>query len=168
MKAKKLYNVIFPLWLVIWLPNTLWLFIIPLNLIIDFLVLYLCQKKLQLDQPKFLLKHGWKTWLLGFVADICGSVFLLAVMFVLGLFGSTATTDTLDNIGQALIWNCFTSLPALFITLTAVLLSGLLIYKFNHSVYERFMDEEEAHYIALRLAVFTAPYLFLIPIAWFY
>lgn len=168
MKSKKLYNIIFPVWLLIWFPSWLWLFLIPLNFLVDFTVLAFCRKKLNITEKGFLAKNSWKTCLIGFVSDLAGTAFLTVVLMLLGLFGSTASTDNMDNLAQALIWNCFSSLPALFIVIFAVALSGLLIYTLNHKLYEKQLGEEKAHYIALRMAIITAPYLFFIPVALLY
>jgi hypothetical protein len=35
-----LYNVLFPVWLLVWIPSFLWILLIPLNFAIDYLVLY--------------------------------------------------------------------------------------------------------------------------------
>ena len=35
----RLHNVIFPIWLLVWIPSWLWLFLIPANLLVDGLVL---------------------------------------------------------------------------------------------------------------------------------
>lgn len=35
-----LYNILFPIWMLVWIPSPLWLLLIPLNFIIDYLVLY--------------------------------------------------------------------------------------------------------------------------------
>ena len=35
-----LYNILFPIWLLVWIPSPLWLLLIPLNFVIDYFVLY--------------------------------------------------------------------------------------------------------------------------------
>ena len=35
-----LYNILFPVWLLVWIPSPLWLLLIPLNFVIDYFVLY--------------------------------------------------------------------------------------------------------------------------------
>ena len=48
----RIYNVLFPLWLLVWIPSPLWLILIPANYIIDRLVLKLSLPKD--DQELFL------------------------------------------------------------------------------------------------------------------
>lgn len=35
-----LYNILFPIWILVWIPSPLWLLLVPLNFAIDYLVLY--------------------------------------------------------------------------------------------------------------------------------
>ena len=35
-----LYNILFPIWLLVWIPSPLWLLLVPLNFVIDYFVLY--------------------------------------------------------------------------------------------------------------------------------
>ena len=73
-----LYNILFPIWMLVWIPSPLWLLLIPLNFIIDYLVLY---KSLPADVQRsknfpgsvprkaFCNTYAWKICAAGFAAD---------------------------------------------------------------------------------------------------
>ena len=66
MKEEKFYNVIFPIWLLVLYPLNL-LFVIPANFIVDYLVLRIGAKHLQIENYKEVAKKAIiKTWLFGF------------------------------------------------------------------------------------------------------
>ena len=76
-KEVRLYNVLLPVWL-LWIFPQVWLVILPGNLLIDCLVL---------TGALFVLKHRnkwavvrklwWKFWLLGFLADFVGVLWMV-------------------------------------------------------------------------------------------
>ena len=69
----KLYNVIMPIWLLVIFPFT-WIIILPLNYLIDTLVLRLTMKHLNIENRKEIYKMTiLKTWLFGFLADFIGA-----------------------------------------------------------------------------------------------
>ena len=155
-KTIRLYNILFPIWMLIWIPSWLWLILIPANLLIDGLVLYYSQKKLQIEDPQLIRKHLWKVCPAGFLADLAGAVLLVLIAYNAG-----------SELSSALTWNPFTNFWALLITLLAIALAGLLIYWFNRRIFRSY-GIETAHGIALRMAVLTAPYLFLLPASLIY
>ena len=68
----RLYNVIFPIWLLFLFPTVL-ILVIPANLAVDSLVLLLTLLALKHDGKRAVLKQlWWKFWLLGFAADGVG------------------------------------------------------------------------------------------------
>ena len=76
-KEVRLYNVIFPIWL-IWLFPQLLLFVIPGNLLIDCAVLLLTLLALKHQRKREVMKVlWWKFWLLGFTADLIGTMWML-------------------------------------------------------------------------------------------
>ena len=82
-KTTRLYTIILPIWLLIWFPTWLWLILIPVNYLIDFMVTYLSMKKLGIEDCKQkTLKHSWKICLIGFFSDFVGVVFLLGVLYL--------------------------------------------------------------------------------------
>ena len=72
----KLYNVLLPIWILYFFPQV-WLITLPGNLLIDCTVLLLTLAVLKHTQKKAVLKKlWWKFWLLGFLADFIGALFL--------------------------------------------------------------------------------------------
>ena len=57
-KTIRLYNIILPIWLLVWWPSFLWLGLIPANYLIDFLVTYLSMKKLGIEDCKEKTRKG--------------------------------------------------------------------------------------------------------------
>ena len=154
-----LYNVLFPVWLLVWIPSFLWLLLIPLNYAIDYLVLY---KSLPAgaDRKAFCNKHTWKICAAGFAADFAGSLFLFALFMMTGNWGVSFA----QAVNQGLAFNPFGNWAALVLAVIAILLSAYLIYRFDFYLLKRAgLPEGQSKTSALRLAVVTAPYLFLLP-----
>ncbi len=157
-KEIKLYNVMFPVWLLFIFPFT-WLIVIPANFIIDSLVLLFGMYLLHIKEKLPLYKKTifW-VFLFGFVADILGGVILLITQFVEsdGFFYEYLTApvaqNPFDNI-YALLYTCF-----------AVVVSAVLIYIFNRFIsFRKVNNKKTKRILSLLLAVITAPYLFLVP-----
>ena len=161
----RIYNVIFPVWMIVWLPSWLWLFLIPANYLIDWLVFKLSLRKLGLDET-IARKHNWKTCICGFVSDFIGAMLLAAALFGTE---SVITGDALADFQNNLVLNPWRSIPSLLVAFLGVALAGVCIYFLNKKiVLMNLVTKEQAHYIALRLAIFTAPYLYLLPMEWFW
>lgn len=142
----KLYNVLFPVWMLFLFP-AMWLIILPGNFLIDSLVLLIAMYALKLaDKKSFYKKHILKIFAFGMLADIIGS----GVMFAL------------------LLLEISTSADELYLTIPAMLLSAALIYVFNYFVTFKHSDKELRHKLSLTFAIATAPYTFLIPTSWIY
>ncbi|MCI8552487.1 MAG: hypothetical protein HFF56_05770 [Lawsonibacter sp.] len=160
-KEVRLYNVIFPIWL-IWLFPQLLLFVIPGNLLIDCAVLLLTLLALKHQRKREVMKVlWWKFWLLGFTADLIGTMWmflgwLLAVPF------ESFWYETLSYI----MYNPFGHPAAFLWTLAGVTLAGYCIYRFDKWAMKQcvLLNGGEKHKIALAMAVITAPWLFFVPI----
>lgn len=160
--STRLYNVIFPLWMMFIFPQT-WLIVGPTNFAIDFAVVYFTMKKLDIEQPKEKTKKAIiKVWLCGFAADIAGG----ALMFMSSM---ASNRWWFDHIGRY-VYNPFESIYALVWTCACVAVSAVVIYYLNKCWCLKGLNLEESHIkkIAMALAVITAPYLFLLPTSWFY
>ncbi len=160
-KTTRLYNIILPIWLLIWFPTWLWLMLVPVNYLIDFLVTYLSMKKLGIEDSKQkTLKHSWKICLIGFFSDFAGAAFLLGILYLTDII---LPNEIGESISYGLSWK--PNLYSILIILIAIAISGLLIYVLNRWMLKKDpeLNKEQIHRIALNLAVFTAPYLFLIP-----
>ena len=177
-RSVTLHNIIFPVWMIVWLPTWLWLFVIPANYLVDRLVFTLSAKK---DHPErtaaFFRAHTWKLWLAGFAADFAGAALLLGAAMLpdwLGyVTGAGTRTGILGwvsrHISNPVMFNPFTDAAGLLFTLVCIAVSGLLIYAFDKAILNKTgaFTPAEARRIARNMAVFTAPYLYLIPVTWF-
>lgn len=168
-----LYNMIFPLWLLILYPGWWWLLLIPANFAIDSFVLKKCFEKKEIPERKKLLKkYAWKTCIFGFISDFLGAVFLLLVFAGIYDIGKALMDNGNEATGLALLrWSGSSEISswnnpiAFIIYVIATAISARLIYLFNRRMLRKNDDigEESAKYTAFWLSVFTAPYLFLLP-----
>lgn len=184
-----LYNILFPIWLLVWIPSPLWLLLIPLNFVIDYVVLYKSLpddvewgksfsdggqgNKSQPDDAErsknspdsvlrkaFCNTYAWKICAAGFAADFIGSLFLLATFMIT----SSHKLDSLRAINHGLGLNPFENAVSFLIVVVAILLAAYCIYRFDLHILKRAgLSEEQGRKSALWLAVVTAPYLFLLP-----
>ena len=146
-KDVTLYNVLFPLWMLLLFPE-LWLIVLPGNFIIDSLVLIISMLIMKMpDKKEFYKKNILKIYGFGLLADAAGSVYMLIMMigFELGRMGDE--------------W---------YITVPALLISAVLIFVCNYFITFRNCDVKERFKLALVFAVVTAPYTFLVPSGWLY
>ena len=166
----KLYNVILPIWLLVIFPFT-WIIILPLNFLIDTLVLKLTMKYLKIEKRKEIYKMTiFKTWILGFLADFIGAALLLIAPFCLSERVNDNSTFGIivDKLSQIMI-NPFDNIYSIVITIIAVIITAYFIYLFNYKFAlkkvftEGYLEDKDMRKIALSMAVFTAPYVFFLP-----
>lgn len=158
-KTIRLYNVLFPIWFFYLIPGA-WLYVLPINFVVDSLVIYIGLKLIQSDEIKMVYKNSiLKAWGFGFLSDFIGSFILLGYVFLADRF------PAFEPIADTIMSNPFKSIPALLCTLLSLALSGYFIYLFNKKFTFKGLglNKEEIHKMALWLAIFTAPYTFLIP-----
>ena len=165
-KPQRFYNVIFPLW-IIWLFPPIILLCGVGNFIIDAAAILIGMKCLGIARP------AWKksfhvimiAWLCGFGADFIGALYLVAFNIIWDLL-----PFELPGVLSAVQYDPFSHPVALLIVLSAVAVSGFCIYQFDHR--SAFSDleatAEQKRKLALIMAIATAPFLFLLPMAWFY
>lgn len=149
MKKKnvRLYNVLFPVWMLVTLP-VVWYLVIPGNFIIDSIVLLIAVKLLKIENPsKFYRRHIVPVFALGFLADL-----LAAAPMWLGVY---------LELGGA-----YGDSPLL--TIPGVLIAAVLIYGFDYFLSFRKLEKPLRKRLALTFAIATAPYTFLIPSKWIY
>lgn len=169
-KSIKLYNVIFPIWM-LWLFPTTWIVVLPANFIIDLLVVVLTMKCLKMQDIKENAKSViLRVWIFGFVADFIGTLFMLSAMFSDFNYETQFGKWWYDNISNAVSFNPFESIYAILWVTVSVVIAGFFIYLFSYKycLKKSNLDEKQKKKLALSLAIFTAPYLFYIPTAWFY
>ncbi len=110
---------------------------------------------LHLEEGKRVWKRSiLKIWLIGFARDFAGAVLSLIVMLVLGTVLDSHTFNPYFFPGATLH------------AIPGVLLAGLMIYYLNRRYSFRGVElpPEMQHKLSLSLAVFTAPYLMMIPL----
>lgn len=157
-QSGRLYNVLFPIWMLVWFPSWLWLILIPANLLIDGLVLHFSLKKLQIEDPQLIRRNLWKVCLAGFASDFAGALILLAAVL--------AIRD--PQLSSAMTWNPFTDIRALLIHIACIGAAGAMIFLLNQMIFRKQLSREQCRFIALCLAVLTAPYLYLLPASLIY
>ena len=142
----RLYNILFPIWMLMLIP-TAWVAVLPINFIVDSLVLIIAAKKIGIFEKGMYKKHILKVWIFGFVADLIGAAALLGAMY---LFEDGLQGDEL------------------IITLPAMLVAAVMIFVLNYRFSFSDIDKRSRLKMALSFAIITAPYTFLIPISWIY
>lgn len=166
----KLYNLIFPIWL-LWLIPITWIVVLPANFLIDLLVIVLTMKYLKVQDIKMNAKSIiLKVWIFGFVADFIGT----ASMFMSNVIDFNYETQLgkwwYNNISNAVSYNPFESIYSVLWVTVCVIITAYLIYLFNYKFCLKKLNLSNEHKktIALSLAIFTAPYSFYIPTVWFF
>lgn len=136
----KLYNVLFPLWLILAIPP-ISLGVIIFNFLFDSLILLIGMKKYNIaEKGKFYKKHILKIVLFGFLADIIGSIYMFVLMYFFRI----------GSMGDEL-----------YLTIQGFIISVVLIFVFNY--YITFKKDMLRLELSLLFATFTAPYTFFIP-----
>ena len=161
-KQVRLYNMFFPLWMLLFFPVT-WLLVIPANFMFDSLVLFIAVSVLRLHKKKELyVKSIFRVWIFGFLAD------LISAVFMLGVYGVASFKEVNDHFLETFLTNPWQHPIALLATAAAIFLAGWVIYLLNrHWTFKKQpLTDISKRRISLILAVLTAPYFFLIPLNW--
>jgi len=169
MKPKRLYNIIFPIWILFLFPQ-FWFLAIPLNYGIDLLVTGFSLKKQQITPRKPILKKViLRVWIAGFLADGIGGLLLFSVNFLPVSSTTAFGRFWYDRFIYGVMMDPFSSFFALAWVLLCTAVSGWFIYLFNSrwSFETSGLSKEVIRKTAKMLAVCTAPYLFLLPTVWF-
>ena len=146
-KEIRLYNVLFPFWMLLLFPQ-LWLIVIPGNFLIDSLVLFVSMICFKIQNKKAFYKQNiLKIFCFGILSDLVGSVFMLIMMLCLQI----------GRMGDEL-----------YLTLPALIISAVCIFLLNYFVTFRKCDKHISVKLALVFAIITAPYTFLVPSSWLY
>lgn len=146
-KNVTLYNVLFPLWMILLFPK-IWLIVLPGNFIIDSLVFLLGMLALRMENKKqWYKKCIVKIFGFGLLADMIGStyMFLMTFVFQIGIMGDE-----------------------LYLTIPALVISATLIFVFHYFITFKKMDRKLRLRLSLIFALVTAPYTFLVPSSWLY
>ena len=169
-KSVKLYNLIFPVW-VVWLFPITWIAIVPANILVDFLVTLLALKLIKIEKPMEVIKKSLaKTVALGFVADIIATAVLMILTFGINGTRNNIAKWFYDNISIPILNDYYETPWGILVMVLAVVFAGYLVYIFNRKFSFRYTDlsESQIKKVSLTLAILTAPYLFLISTNVFY
>ena len=149
-KDVKLYNLLFPLWVLLLFPHA-WLIVLPGNFAIDSAVLLITLLILKCNEKKrWYKKYILLVFAFGLLADIVGAGLLYLAAYLTS------------------IWNLGVAMDSPILTIPAMLVSAGLIFVFNYFITFRKEDKKMRLIISLVLAIVTAPYTFLIPTSWLY
>ena len=143
----KLYNVLFPFWMLLLFPQ-MWAIVLPGNFIIDSIVLIISMFALKMTEKKqFYKRHIFQIWGFGMLSDIIGAAYMFLLMwaFEVGSMGDE-----------------------LYLTIPALIISAILIFVLNYFITFRKSDKVLRMKLALIFTIVTAPYTFLIPSSWLY
>lgn len=168
MKHIKLYNVIFPIWFLLFFPPVIFITLVG-NFIIDSLVLIGCFFVFRLietqnDLKTFYKQSILKVWLFGFLADIIGA----AILFIIGILGDSFGLSY--ELISAVNYDPFSNFLAVIIIIFAMIVSAVFIFIFNYRfTLKKLIVEKQLRFkIALTIAITTIPWTFLLPTKWLY
>ena len=143
----KLYNVLFPFWMLLMFPQA-WAVVLPGNFIIDSLVLIISMFVLKMSEKKQFYKHHiLKIFVVGMLSDIIGAAYMFLLMLAFGV----------GNMGDEL-----------YLTIPALVISAALIFVFNYFITFKRDDKVLRLKLSLIFTIVTAPYTFLVPSSWLY
>ncbi|MDU1413494.1 MAG: hypothetical protein E6929_11840 [Clostridium sp.] len=154
----KLYNALFPIWMLIMFPLT-WLYILPANFIIDSIVILITLKVLKCGSIKNIYKSTIiKVWIFGFASDFICGILLFLSQFIKGNWWY-------EYIMIPLVENPLDNWFALIYCLVTLFIAGFFIYFFNYKISFKKLNlpKKTIQKIALSLAIFTTPYVILFP-----
>lgn len=164
MKDIKLYNLIFPFWLLIISPPLIIVAVVG-NFIIDSLVVLITMKVIGVkDVKKNYKKTILNVWGLGFFSDIIGVIWLMIFAFGIGMINN----EVVYSITSAISYNPFANIGAFILVTIGIAIAGYCIYRFNlKSLQKTDLTLAQQKRVALSLAIITAPYFFYLPIELF-
>lgn len=146
-KTVRFYNVLFPFWMLLLIPQ-IWFLVLSGNFLIDSIVLIISMAIYAIsDKKRFYKKHIVKVYLFGLLSDFIGSGYMLIMMLVFEV----------GKMGDEL-----------YLTIPALLISFACIYLFNYFLTFKNIDKAFRFKFSLIFAIVTAPYTFLIPSSWLY
>ena len=146
-KDIKLYNALFPLWMILAFPWYFILAVLPGNFLIDSIVLFVvmhCFKIASQGKWDFYKRHIFKIFGFGLLSDVTGAVFMFGAGFCLP--------------GIVRLWD------EPIITVPGIIIASGLIYFFNFRFTFKSIAERKMRIkLALIFAIATAPYTFVVP-----
>ncbi|WFD09448.1 hypothetical protein [Tepidibacter hydrothermalis] len=167
MKQVKLYNLIFPIWFLLFFPPVIFITLIG-NLIIDSLVIIACFFMFKLGNTQNNLKTFYKKNILsvlgfGFLADIIGALLLFILVIC-------EVVELPYELSSAISYDPFSHPLAVIIILFAMLISTIFIFIFNYKfTFSKEIEDQKLRLkVSISIALLTIPWTFLLPAKWFY
>lgn len=168
MKHTKLYNIFFPIWILLFFPPVIFLTLIG-NFIIDSLVVIACFTVFKMANTQNNLKNFYKdsilkVWGFGFLADILGA----SILFLVEIAGDILNLP--DKLIVGINYDPFSHSAAILIIIFSMLVSAVFIFIFNYkfTFTNQIEDEKLRFKVAITIAIVTIPWTFLLPTKWFY
>lgn len=160
--------VLYPIWLLILLPNY-WLILAASIFIIQSIVLIGALKHLQFDDVPSVWRKSilWNTFY-GFLSYIVASGLFAITLFVKS--DNSVGQWFIANVSDPLVKNPFSNVFALLYALIVLFITGFLIFIANRAISFRrtSLNSLGVKKVSLYLAIFTTPYLLLLPSTRFY
>lgn len=134
---------------------SLWLISLPLNFVVDSIVLLIGFKAFGKEK----VRRNWRrsillSWIIGYVSDVIAALMMFAAQYIA------------ENFDIDIITNPFEGVIPFAVTLLSVATAGVLIYFFNlkFALSRTELEKPQKKKVALLMALATAPYLFFIPV----
>lgn len=160
--------VLYPVWLLLLLPNY-WLILAASVFIIQSIVLIGALKHLGFDDVPSVWRKSilWNSFY-GFLSYLVASGLFTITLFVKPHNG--VSEWFIANISEPLVKNPFSNVFALLYALIVLLITGLLLFVANRAISFRktALNELGVKKVCLYLAIFTSPYVVLLPSTSFY
>lgn len=130
-KYIKLYDVIFPIWL-LWVLPQAWLVVFPANLLINFLVLVLAMKIIKIQNIWQKIKPIiLKITAFGLLADLIGTAIIISTQYRIN-YQTNIPKWWYNNIVGPICYNPFSNIYAFMFMLVCVSFSAFFIYLFDY------------------------------------
>ena len=171
-KDVKLRSIYFPFYAFILLDYAGFLPMLPINLAVTVLILFLVLKLSKAQEIKRTLKASvWKAFGAGLLADLLGVLFRFLPLLaekLLRLLGITGAADYLGKYwSDMVIYNIYLGdvAPKLIWTVLSILFAGVFVFLFNYffALKTAMPDKKLRKRTALVLAICTAPWSFMCP-----
>ena len=107
------YNILLPIWLLVWFPSWLWLILVPANYLVDRLVLSWSLGDME-GKGTFCRENTWRVCVAGFISDFAGSALLLVAIVFLG------SQPGANEFAAALTLNPFANIFALLVAVAVI------------------------------------------------
>lgn len=157
-KHDRLYNLIFPIWLLIIYPIFL-PFVMVIDYGIDLFIYRRILKKYSIERTKSIKRRIGLIWAFGMLSDIIGGVLMVICSVILDEVAGA------HKINYALMYNPWKDICALLLALMCMAVSSVFIFIFDYyfAFRKTSLDKKQRRSAALIFAIFTTPILFICP-----